>query len=140
VAAARHGAALPQAFAVRQRFDGATATLDELQDAVSGGADSIELDLSRVDPAAGARVHALAATVTGAGRSCSGLAPVADWDAVPSRLYERRRSRLVLTPMPHGRALGQAAIRRGVAAPPPAAACRDGGVTGCAGRGLVRRG
>lgn len=90
VAEARHAAALPQAFAVRQRFDGATATVDELRDAVSGGADSIELELSRVDPAAvGARVHALALTVTGAGRELAlDSLPVADWDVVLPRLFE----------------------------------------------------
>ena len=91
VAEARHGAALPQACAVRQRFDASTATIDELKDALSGGADSIELNLSRLDPAAvGARVHALAAAVPVAGHelALSALA-LADWTAVLPRLLGR---------------------------------------------------
>jgi methylmalonyl-CoA mutase len=90
VAAARHGAALPQVFAVRQRFDAATATIDELKDALSGGADSIELDLARVDPAAvGARVSVLAATVRGVGGELAlASLPAADWDAALPGLFE----------------------------------------------------
>lgn len=91
VAEARHGAVLPHVFAVRQRFDAATATIDELKEALTGGADSIELDLSRVDPGAvGARVSVLAAIVIAAGRELALAAlPVADWDAVLPALLDR---------------------------------------------------
>jgi methylmalonyl-CoA mutase len=91
VAEARHAAAPRQVFAVRQRFDASTAVIEELKDALSGGADSIELDLSRVDTAAiGARASVLAAAVTGADHEVAlASLPVAVWDAVLPRLLER---------------------------------------------------
>lgn len=91
VAEARHAAAPRQVFAVRQRFDASTAVIEELKDALSGGADSIELDLSRVDTAAiGARASALAAAVRGADHEVAlASLPVAAWDAVLPGLLER---------------------------------------------------
>jgi methylmalonyl-CoA mutase len=84
VAEARHPAVVPQVFAVRERFDGSTARLEELRDALQGGADSIELDLSRVDPAAvGARLNVLRSSLAGAGHELAlASLPVARYDAI----------------------------------------------------------
>jgi len=83
IARSRLESPYPHPLSVRQRLDAATFSRSALEEVLAGGADSVELELSGMDPgAAAAQVESVAEEVGGAGR---GLA----LHALPPSIGER---------------------------------------------------
>ncbi|MFL5521000.1 MAG: methylmalonyl-CoA mutase family protein, partial [Gemmatimonadales bacterium] len=83
IARSRLESPYPHPVSVRQRLHAATLSRSALEEVLAGGADSVELDLSGMDPASAAtQVESVAAEVAGAGR---GLA----LHALPPSMEER---------------------------------------------------
>jgi methylmalonyl-CoA mutase len=117
---------------VREGLDGSLATLDDVRNAVEGGADSIEVDLARVDPASRReRLRELAAPVLEAGREVSlrGIAP-AEW-AVLAAAFNRDDARIAAGIDPWGAGAGERSSEPGrvlgeLASLAPLVAAHDG--------------
>jgi methylmalonyl-CoA mutase len=93
---------------VRQRLDGASATLAELGDELAGGADAVELDLGRIAPlGVPARVAALAEPVARAGAE---LALHGLRDAAALAAHFRPSGAVALGMDPLGTWVGQGAV------------------------------